>query len=167
MDVKFQVTAAWDNFRLTGDEFEIIIKDQYGRVVDTIRKDDCLWDTDGRFYFTMEKVRQGIYYAWFRGDYEDEDYDDQRATVADIQELLRVPGHVCACPCAEGGDVLSCKCHKVHYRLVTVVSIDGDDCLCGSDGSYILTSDGKRICFKNDKRQQIQDRGKVYLETMT
>lgn len=167
MDVKFQVTTEWENFLLTDDAFEIVIKDQYGRVVETFGKDDCLWDTDGNFYFALEKVRAGVYYAWFKGSYEDEDYTDQQATVADVQELLRVPGTVCGCPCQDAGKSLYCKCHKAHYRLVTVVSIDGDDYLCGSDGKYILTSDGHRICFKNDKRKQIRDMGKVYLDTLT
>ena len=51
--------------------------------------------------------------------------------------------------------------------MVWTVSIDGDDYLAGSDGKYILTSDGCRIAFKNPKRQTVENMGKVYLDTMT
>lgn len=168
MDVKFQIKTDYNDFQLTEDPWKIIIKDQYGRTVSALDKGDCFWDTDGNYYFALENVRNGmVYFAFFKGSYEDEDYDDQRASVTDIQRLLAVPSVACECPCIESRQPLSCKHHRVHYRLVTTVSIDGDDYLCGLDGKYILTSDGKRICFKSDKRKQIEDMGKVVLETMT
>lgn len=168
MDVKFQIKTDYNDFQLTEDPWKIIIKDQYGRTVSALDKGDCFWDADGNYYFALEKVRNGmVYFVFFKGSYEDEDYDDQRAAVTDIQRLLAVPSAVCECPCIESRQSLSCKHHRVHYRLVTTVSIDGDDYLCGLDGKYILTSDGKRICFKSDKRKQIEDMGKVVLDTMT
>lgn len=167
MDVKFQVTTSFDNFLMAENPFRIIIKDQYGRPVKTIRKEDGFWDKDDRFYFVLEKMRRGIYYAYFTGSYDDEDFDDQCATVSDIQELLRVPGSIHGCPCQSGDNILYCNCHRVHYEFVTTVDIDGDECLCGSDGKYILTSDGYRICFKDGIRKQTKDMAKVYLETMT
>lgn len=168
MDLKFQVTTEWPDFQLTEDPFEIIVKDRYGRIVRDMKKDDLFWDSDGRYYFTLENVRRGIYYAYFKGDYEDDDYDKQRAVVTDYQKLLEVPSCVRDCPCENSNFTSSYKCcHKVHYQMVFTVSIDGDDYLCGSDGKYILTSDGKRICFKSDKRKQIEDMGKVILDTMT
>lgn len=168
MDVKYQVTTEWPDFQLTEDPFEIVVKDRFGRIVRNMKKDDLFWDSDGRYYFTLENVRRGIYYAYFKGDYEDDDYDKQRAVVTDYQKLLEVPSCVRDCHCENSNFTPSYKyCHEVHYQMVFTVSIDGDDYLCGSDGKYILTSDGKRICFKSDKAQQIDDMGKVRLKTMT
>ena len=159
-DLKFHITATQPDFQLSEDWFEIRIKDQYGRVRYTIGKSDCFWDDQGEWYFVMDDVRKGIYYAFFHGRYEDEDYDDQRRDFTDVQELCRV-GY-CGCPC-----VSRCKRkHVVHYEQVWTVSIDGDEYLCDCDGRYILTADNKRICFKNDKATEIEDMGKVRLKTM-
>lgn len=157
-DLKFQITTNYDDFQLTEDEWELTVADPYGRIR-KITKNDCFWDTDGRYYFTLEKVMRGQYLVRFKGLYEDEDYDKQKAAVTDVQPLVTVPD----CGCHRGEEC----CHKVHYQIVWTVSIDGDEYLAGSDGKYILTSDGKRIAFKNPKRKQIEDMGKVILETMT
>lgn len=167
MDVKFKISTEYEDFLLTSDPFEIVVKDHIGRVYQTIKKNDCFWDKDGCYYFTLENVRQGQYIAFFRGDYEDDDYNDQRATVTDQQFLMDVPGCVRDCHCHDSNFAVSPCCHKVHYQLVTTVSIDGEDYLADCDGKYILTSDGNRICFKNDKQQQIEDMGKVRLDTLT
>lgn len=171
-DHKFQVTSTQQDFQLTEDSFEITIKDQYGRVRWKLAKDDCFWDSDGNYYFVLENVRQGVYFAYFTGSYEDDDYDKQQRVFTDVQHLLDV-GYRRGCGCREhdsdSSDSCPCKCgrHAVNYTEVFTVSIDGDDYLCGSDGKYILTSDGKRIAFKNPKRKQIEDMGKVILDTMT
>lgn len=169
MDVKFQITTTYDDFTLAGDPFTITVKDRYGRVVRTMGRDDCFWDDDFRFYFTLENVRRGVYYAYFTGSYEDEDYDKQRATVSDAQVLLTVPSCVLDKDCENIKFIGRKQCcrHKVHYRVVTTVSIDGEEYLCGSDGKYILTSDGKRICFTSAKSKEIEDMGKVRLDTLT
>lgn len=168
MDVKFMVETFFDDFQLTEDDFEIKVMDPYGRTR-TLQKDDCFWDTDGRYYITLEKLLRGTYHAYFRGSYEDDDYDKQQAVVTDAQRLLTVPSPALACGCEKeyiGKD--NCRCrHRVRYTLVWTVSIDGDDYLCDCDGKYILTSDGKRICFKSDKAKQIEEMGKVRLDTLT
>ena len=158
MDVKIQVTTEFLDFHITDDDFEITIKNRWGQIKQNIKRDDCFWDADGRFYFTIENVQRGEYYAFFKGLYEDEDYDQQQATVTDYQKLLTVPGY---------GRPRHPAAHKVHYQVVWTVSIDGDDYLAGSDGKYILTNDGCRIAFKNPKRQTVENMGKVYLDTMT
>lgn len=158
-DLKFRITTTQPDFNLSEDTFEIKIKDQYNRVRQVVTKSDCFWDDQGGWYFVMDDVKTGIYFAWFHGRYEDEDYDDQRRDFRDIQELCRV-GY-CGCKCG-------CKCkHVVQYEQVWTVSIDGDEYLCDCDGKYILTADNKRICFKNPKAQQIEDMGKVRLDTLT
>lgn len=155
-DLKFRITATQPDFQLSEDWFEIRIKDQYGRVRYTIGKSDCFWDDQGAWYFVMDDVRKGVYFAFFNGRYEDEDYDDQRRDFTDAQELCRV-GY-CGCKCG-------CKCkHVVQYEQVWSVSIDGDEYLCDNEGRYILTADGDRICFKNNKSQTIDDMGKVRMQ---
>jgi hypothetical protein len=100
-----------------------------------------------------------VYFAYFNGRYEDEDYDDQRRDFTDAQELCRV-GYC--------GGTRCCKCkHVVQYEQVWTVSVDGDEYLADKDGKYILTSDGKRICFRNNKAKEIDDMGKVRLDTLT
>lgn len=168
-DVKFQITTEFENFQLTEDDFKIVIKDRWGRTRCTIVKDDCFYDSDGRYYFTIENVRNGIYQACFFGKYEDNDYDKQKAVITDKQQLFVVPSCVDGCNCGNNNQE-GCKCqcsHGVHYMLVTTVSVDGEDYLCGSDGKYIFTSDGKRISFKSDLSKKIDDMGKVILDTMT
>lgn len=157
-DKKWMVTTTQQDFHLMRDDFEIVIVDPYRRRR-RIPKEDCFWDSDGRFYFTLENLRAGIYYAAFRGSYEDDDYDKQRRVFTDVQQLI-VVGRCPSVPCCKGR-------HAVQYREVYTVSVDGEDYLCGSDGIYILTSDGKRICFKSDKSKAIEDMGKVRLDTMT
>ena len=164
-DKKFRVTSLLEDFDLSEDNFEIVIKNRYGQVERKIIKNDCFWDSEGRWYFTVENVKEGTHYACFIGAYEDDDYDKQQRVFTDIQKLYEVDVREYGCQSSNFGH---CKCeHKIRYEEVWTVSIDGDDYLCGSDGKYILTSDGKRIAFKNPKRKQIEDMGKVILDTMT
>lgn len=163
MDVKLQITTTFDDFQLTEDDFKIVIKNNYGRVMKIITKNGCFWDSEGRCYFTLENVQRGTFYACFAGSYKDEDYDKQKAVVTDEQKILVVPS--CGCDCCDSE--CECSCHKVHYEVVTTVSIDGEEYLCGSDGRYILTSDGRRICFKSEKTKETEDMAQVRLETMT
>ena len=152
-DLKFKIETTFDDFLLTEDDFEIAIKDRYGRQRNLIKKEDCFYDSEGNFYFVVENVPRGVFYAYFKGSYEDDDYDKQKRVVCD-QQLLFVCGE---CPCKN-----PCKCeHKVTYTQVWTVSIDGEDYRADCDGRYILTSDDKRICFKSDKQKEIDDMGKV------
>ncbi len=155
-DIKFRITATQSDFQLAEDFFEIVIKDHHGRIRKTITKSDCFWDEQGNWYFLIDDARKSIYYAHFHGRYEDEDFDDQHRDFYDVQELCRV---------GYRGTPIPCKCkHVIQYEQVYTVSIDGEDYLADCDGKYILTSDGKRICFKNDKAQEIEDMGKVRMQ---
>jgi len=166
-DRKFRVTSDLEDFHFGEDDFEIVVKDLYGRTVRRIGPEDCFWDSEGRWYFTLENVRSGVYYACFRGSYEDTDFDDQRRVFTDMQKLMQV-GVRLVCSCTAGVMGARCECrHSVHYEEVFSVSIDGDEYLCDRLGRYILTADGKRICFQNEKAKQIEDMSKVRLKTMT
>ena len=155
-DLKFRITTTQPDFNLSEDNFEIKIKDQYNRVRQVVTKSDCFWDDQGNWYFVMDDVKTGIYFAWFHGRYEDEDYDDQRRDFTDVQELCRVNYH--AAPRHHRHK------HVVQYEQVWTVSIDGEDYLADCDGNYVLTSDGNRICFKNNKQEIIDDMGKVRMK---
>ena len=159
-DKKYLITTTQEDFNLMEDSWEVLIKDRYGRVRYRRPKSECFWDSDGNYYFTLEGLRQGRYFAYFRGEYEDDDYDKQKRVFTDVQKLLEV-GLVPDCPCRRK------RKHVVQYTEVTTVSIDGEDYLADKDGKYIYTSDGMRICFKSDKSEKIEDMGKVKLDTLT
>lgn len=155
-DIKFRITAKHPDFQLSEDFFEIVIIDRHNRIRQTLAKSDCFWDDEGNWYFVMDDARRGIYYAYFHGRYDDEDFDDQYRDFTDAQELCRV---------GYRGTPVPCKCkHVIQYEQVWTVSVDGEDYLADSDGKYVLTADGKRICFHSDKSQQIDDMGKVRMK---
>lgn len=154
-DKKYKVEVAKVGFHLAEDDFEIVIRDGYGRVKRRLKKYDCFYDKDGNFYFTLEDLRPGPYYAYFRGSYEDLDYDKQRRVFTDAQLLLEVdmPAH------------RRCRRrHVVRYTEVWTVSVDGIDYLADCDGRYIMTSDGKRIAFTSDVTKKVDNMGRVQMK---
>ena len=160
-DLKFRVTTEIPDFRLSEDGFGIVVRDRYGRTAARITKNDCFYDDYGNWYFTLEKVRSGWYYAFFTAWREDEDYDGQRAAFRDAQTLCIVGYCEKHAPrihdCDEGN-------HKVHYEQVWTVSVDGADYLCDCDGNYVYTADGKRIQFTNATSEYVEDMGKVMMQ---
>ena len=160
-DLKFRITTEIPDFQLSEDGFRIVIFDRYSRVLARLEKDDCFYDTEGRFYFTLSKVRSGWYYAFFTALREDDDFDDQMAACKDVQPLCVVGYCEKHAPkihdCDEGQ-------HKVHYEQVWSVSIDGADYLADCDGRYIYTSDGKRIQFTNVTSEYVEDMGKIKMK---
>lgn len=165
-DKKWQLTATQSDFSLAEDNFEIVIKDHYGRVRYTVKKDDCFSDSDGRFYFVTENLRQGAYYAYFKGSYEDDDYTKQRRVFTDEQKLCEVAVPCYPCKSSTFGVDSKCRCgHVVQYTEVTTVSLDDGEYLADVNGEYILTSDGKRIQFNaNDNDNGNRNMSKVKLQ---
>lgn len=156
-DLKFQVTTTQSDFSLAENDFTIRIRNRWGRVEKIITKNDCFYDKDGRFYFMVENVKTGVFYAFFSGSYEDDDYDKQTRTFTDEQALYEVGQFHCA-----RNRKTDCGCdHKVHYTMVETVSVDGADYLADSEGRYIYTSDGKRIQFTSDTSKKVEDMGKI------
>jgi hypothetical protein len=160
-DIKFRITTEIPDFQLSEGNFRVVVKDRYGRVVASLTKNDCFYDDQGQFYFTIEKVRCGWHFAFFTAYREDEDYDDLTAAYTDSQPLC------CVGYCEKHAPQIH-DCdedhHKVHYEQVWSVSIDGEDYLADCDGNYVLTSDGNRICFKSNKQEIIDDMGKVRMK---
>jgi len=159
-DLKFRVTTSKDDFNLARDDFNIVIKNQYGRVVARITKNDCFYDSEARWYFNVENIKEGEHTAVFVGCYEDEDYDKQRRIWTDRQPLF-----VCREGCMES------RRHKRHpescpvqYEQVWSVSVDGEDYLADCDGNYVYTSEGYRIQFSNDISEIVENMGKVKMK---
>ena len=165
-DLKFKVTSEFPDFTLTDNYFEIVIKNRWGKVVYTIIKDDCFTDSDGNYYISIENVKNGVFYAFFKGEMDDDDFLKQTAVITDEQYIYSVG--ICDCGC-ETNIVGSCQCeHKVHYEQVWTANIDGASYLVGSDGAYILTSDGKRICFSSASTENaVKKLRGVKLDTLT
>lgn len=164
-DLKFKVTCEVTDFFMSEDSFDLTVKNRWGQEIAIIKKEDCFYDREGNFYFTVEDVKTGMLYVQFRAIREDDDYDKQTSIFTDMQ-LLAVVGQ-CECGAEQHPCDCGCKDHKVHYEQVWTVSVDGEDYLCDKDGRYILTADGNRICFKSEKSKQIEDMGKVRLDTLT
>ena len=160
-DLKFRVTTTKEDFNLARDQFYIVIKNQYGRIVKRIAKNDCFYDSECRWYFNVENICEGTYYAFFIGSYDDEDYDKLRRVWTDRQLLF-----ICRQGCMTGSrrtrHPQSCP---VNYEQVWSVSVDGEDYLADCNGDYIYTSDGKRIQFSNQLSETIEnDMGKVKMK---
>lgn len=161
-DLKFRISTTKDDFTLAGDKWNIVIKNSMGRTVHRISKNDCYYDSEGRWYFNIQNPQLGTYTAIFIGAYEDEDYDESQRIWTDRQVLF---------VCREG-----CMMRKrrsrhmpypacpVHYEQVWACSIDGEDYLADCYGRYVYAADGKRIQFTSDLTQTIEDMGKVKMK---
>lgn len=134
-DLKFRITTEIPDFQLSEDDFEIVVKDRYGRTVARLAKEDCFHDGQGNWYFTISKARSGWYYAFFTAYRKDSDYGDQTAAYNDSQPLCVVGYCEKHAPvirdCDEGS-------HKVHYEQVLDVSVGQD---VGQGGSEDVDDD--------------------------
>lgn len=166
-DLKFRITTRIPDFHLSGDYFEIVVKDQYGRVTHRVDKGDCFYDSEGRWYFGIEHVQEGVYMAVFSGRYEDDDYDKQKAVITDIQPLTRVGRYAmrrsvqCQAPTDGDGYLPG---HDVRYEQVWMVSVDGADYLADCYGRYVYTADGRRIQFTSNVSEKVDDMAKVKMK---
>lgn len=149
-DLKFRITAIIESFKVADNDFNVVVKNKWGQVKYVVEKDEMFTDDKGNYYFTLESVPAGVYYAIFTATVLDDDYDKLTRTVVDMQHLCSVSA-LGSCNC-QGIDVSStCNCdHKVGYEQVWTVNVDGGIYLAGSDGALILTEDGKRIQLKKE-----------------
>lgn len=144
-DLKLRLTATIDGFSLTDDKFEIIIKNRWGRLSATITKDECFQDSEDRWYFTVENVKAGVYYATFIGFMSDKDYSKGERVFTDCQPIYEV-GSVCCGSFYQS----SCQCeHQVQYKQVYTVNLDDGTYLADVNGEPILAADGHRIRFRD------------------
>lgn len=144
-DIKFRVTAVDERLDLDGQDFTITVKNRWGTVVYKVKKDECFQDSEERWYFTLESVPNGVYYAYFVASVPDEDYDKLTATVTDEHYLTSVG--VCETHCHDTSCCQGSR-HAVKYEDVWTADLDEGTYLADKDGNLILTSDGARIQVK-------------------
>jgi hypothetical protein len=145
-DLKFRITNEITDFDVERDDFEIQVMDYYGRSRFFVPKDSFYKDSVGRWYFNVEGLNTGIYYAKFKCHIPDEDYNKGYRVYTDEQQLCVVG--ICEHYLARIHDCQKDN-HLVHYEQVWSVNLDDGTYLCGSDGELILTEDGQRIKFLN------------------
>jgi hypothetical protein len=144
-DLKFRVWTEYEDFDMERDEFLIRVIDRYGRCRYEIPKADCFQDEEGRWYFTMERVRSGWHWAKFAAVEPDGDYDKLSRVICDAQPL------VCVGYCEKHAPrIHDCDAghHKVHYEQVWTVELDDGVYLADRDGNLILSNEGSRIQIK-------------------
>lgn len=150
-DLKFHVECQLVGFSMEDNDFFIVIKNRWGQTRYTITKEECFRDENDGFYFTIENVTTGSFFAYFTACVPDDDYDKQIRNIVDKQALYTVDSCGCkvvAKDCDCGDD---CPCHggiKVTYRQVWTINLDDGTYLADSDGNLILSEDGKRIQLK-------------------
>lgn len=151
-DLKFKVEANIQGFSMVDNDFVIVIKNRWGQHRCTIKKEECFQDENNGFYFTIENVSIGVFYAYFTAYLPDDDYDKQTRNVVDKQRLYTVDSCGCKvnvddCTCDS-----SCPCHdgemKVTYKQVWTVNLDDGTYLTDKNGNLILTKDDMRIKVK-------------------
>lgn len=153
-DLKFRITSDIKDFSMDDCDFSIIIKNRWGQVIVSVPKDECFKDSEGNWYFTMENVQVGVYFAMFFAELPDDDYDKQTRIRTDLQHLVTVG----TCCCDYSYHKCSCD-HDMHYEQVWTTNIDGAAYLCDRDGNLILTADGKRIQFITTPKQDNDEEG--------
>ena len=139
-DRKFRVDVLFTQYNHKTDPFTITVRDAFGREAFSVNKESCLRDTEGNCYFTFENPKTGDYFAYFRTDVPDDDYEKGTRTFTDKQRLCKV--NLCGC------NLHTCACegeHGVRYEEIWSVDVGGNLYLADKDGNLILTSDGKRI----------------------
>ena len=153
-DLKFRITSLHEDLDLQKQDFSIVVKNRWGQIKFTVVKDDCFYDSDGNYYFTLEGVPLGVFYAYFSGGYKDEDYEKMYRTITDVQYLCTVISatSTAKCPCQLNPKDAECieHAHCVKYEEISIVNQDGASYLADVNGNYIYTSDGKRIQFKDN-----------------
>ena len=148
-DFKFKIIPHDESLVLDDCEFNIIIRNSFGRVMFRIKKKDCFQDSDGNYYFRLKKVPYGQYEAICIAAIPDNDFLKQTATLVDKQPLMTVD--------AVSAQITTDTSHKVQYEQVFTANLDGGIYLVDSEGRYIITSDNQRIPFLNTGEQERLD----------
>lgn len=145
-DLKFSVTATKENFSLDDDQFNVVIKNRWGRVVARMLKSDCYQDSEGKWYFNVENIQEGEHFAVFVGVIADTDYGKQKRMWHDSQ-MLFVGREGCigteSRPTPHGDDC------PVSYEQIWTVNLADGEYLADRYGNFVYTSDGQRISFSD------------------
>lgn len=140
-DLKFRMTALSEELDLERDDWSILIVDPYGRKR-KVTKDEFFQDSEGRWYFTIDRSHNGQYYVRFDWAIPDDDFDAQVRNVRDMQFLVEVgmcgPKRKQCCQCK----------HPVAYELIWTANLDDGTYLADKDGNLIYSNEGARIQIK-------------------
>ena len=139
--MKFRITALSKELDLERDDWSILIIDPYNRKR-RVTKDEFFEDSEGRWYFTIDRSHGGQYHVRFDWAIPDDDFDAQVRNVRDMQFLIGVggcgPESVCCCKCK----------HPVKYELIWTANLDDGTYLADKDGNLIYSNEGARIQIK-------------------
>jgi len=164
-DGKFRVTVTKEDFDLERDAFNIVVKNQYGRVTHRILKEDCYQDSEGKWYFNVENAQEGEHYAVFIGVIADADYGKGQRMWHDRQMLFIGREGCCA---AEGRQMPKPEGCPVSYEQVWTVNLSDGEYLTDRDGNFVYTSNDKRISFSDrsssDGKVRMQMTGEEFLK---
>ena len=138
-DLKFRITEVSKELNLERDEWSILVVDPYSRRR-KVTKDEFFQDSEGRWYFTIDRSHCGKYYVRFDWAIPDDDFDAMVRNVRDMQFLIEVG------MCGPQRKACCCQCeHPVMYELVWTANLDDGTYLADKDGNLIYTNEGARI----------------------
>ena len=138
-DLKFKVTAVGRGMTLADNDFTLVVKNSYGRVMLALEKQDMLTDSAGGFYFKMVNVPGGVYTAILTIAKTDINFDGARQHVVDYSPLCTVSGESVKMGGPSTDGLVVC------YERIWTVNIGEGVYLCDVNGNPILDSDGKPI----------------------
>ena len=144
-DLKYRITSEVPGFSLDTDNFMVQVVDRYGRVRHSISKDECFQDSESQWYFTVEGLKTGVYYARFRAYLPDGDYNKLYRVFTDEQPLCVIGFCEQHAPHMRDCDKDQ---HQIHYEQVWTTELDDGTYLADKDGNLILTNEGSRIQIK-------------------
>jgi len=121
-------------------DFTVEITTMRGHVLQYIPKSECFQDSEGAWYFTVDKPK-GDVFARFLAIIPDTDFDKLTRRVTDFQKLCSIGRPTCCPPPTPPCPSL----HQVQYEMVTDVDLDDATYLCDSEGNLIVGEDGARI----------------------
>lgn len=150
-DLKFRIATDLEGFSLGRDPFAITVFDHYGRVRWQLTKNECFYDAEGQWYFLLDRVPRGVYFAQFTAFTPDMDFNDTYRRTLDRQLLIVVDYHA---PLSRKH--CSHDTHFVTYTLTSATNMDTGTYLEGSDGSIVFTSDDQRIEITPTAHRRVQ-----------
>ena len=164
-DLKFRVTVTKDNFSLDDGQFNIVIRNRWGRVVARVLKGDCYQDSEGKWYFNVENTSDDEHYAVFIGAIADSDYGKQKRLWHDRQMLFIGREGCCGTAIHPAPKPDDCP---VQYEQVWTVNVGDGEYLADRDGKFVYTGDDKRISFSDrssaDGKVRLQMTGDEFLK---
>lgn len=93
-DKKYKVEATLEGFSQDSDDWQVTILNKYGRVIAHLPKQKMTRAEDG-WYFMLNALPAGEYYAIFQARVPDDDFEDGFRDITDKQHLCSIPNGHC------------------------------------------------------------------------